>query len=446
MKITFIRPNLYRRRSSDAMEPLAIAILKSLTPADIETIFYDERLEPIAFDEPTDLVAITVETFTARRAYAIAAAYRRRRVPVVMGGYHPTLLPEECLRHCDAIVQGDADTAWPQLVEDVAANRLQRVYTHTSTGKTYSLSPDRSIFQGKRYAPVALVQYSRGCKFNCDFCSIRAFYGSHLMQRPVGEVVDEIRRLRRRHVFIVDDNIFVNPGKAAELFEALIPLKIRWSCQISIDITRYPELVGLMKRSGCLTAVLGFESLEHQNLKQMNKHWNVRWSDYETSIDLLQKAGIMIYGTFVFGYDHDTPAVFHRTVAFARRHKFYLANFNPLTPTPATPLYDRLQSEGRLLYDHWWIDPAFRYGQAVFRPHGMTPAELTDGCFSARRTFNSYGSIWNRLFRFKTNCGSPYRAGLYVASNLISRLEIHRKQGRELDTASRELQTAQGYG
>ena len=432
MKVTFIRPNLFDRRSSDAMEPLSFAILKSLTPPDVETAFYDERLERLPFDEPTDLVAMTVETYTARRSYQIAAEYRRRGVTVVMGGYHPTFLPDEVLEHADAIVIGDAEHVWGQVVADARAGTLERRYEHPEFGSLAGLHPDRSIFKGKRYAPISLVQYGRGCKFNCDFCSIRAFYGSSLRQRPVGEVVDEIKRARRKHVFLVDDNIFVDSPKAKELFEALIPLGITWSCQVSLDIAKDPELVALMVRSGCTTALSGFESLNQKNLRQMKKGWNTKHQDYDTSIAVFQDAGIMIYGTFVFGYDEDTVDSFDEAVEFAIRKKFYLANFNPLTPTPQTPLIDRLREEKRLIYDPWWLDPDYRYGSAIFHPRGMTADELTAGCFRARKAFNTYRSIATRAFDWRTNLRNPFRLGIYLASNLISRREIGSKQNAPL--------------
>jgi len=432
MMVTFIRPNMFARRSTDAMEPLSFAILKSLTPRDVETAFYDERLEHLPIDEPTDLVAMTVETYTARRSYQIAAEYRRRGVRVVMGGYHPTFLPEEVLEHADAIVMGDAEQVWPGVVADARAGQLQRTYQNDGFGSLAGLRPDRSIFKGKHYAPIALVQYGRGCKFNCDFCSIRAFYGSSLRQRPVGEVVDEIRAAGRRHVFLVDDNIFVDHGKAKELFEALIPAGITWSCQVSLDIAGDPELVALMVRSGCMTALSGFESLNKKNLQQMRKGWNLKHRDYDAAIAVFQDAGIMIYGTFVFGYDEDTVDSFDEAVEFAIRKRFYLANFNPLTPTPQTPLIDRLRREQRLIYDPWWLDPTYRYGSAIFHPRGMTAEELTAGCYRARKEFNSWRSILTRARAWHTNLGTPYRAGIYLASNLISKREIRSKQGSRL--------------
>ncbi len=189
MRITFIRPNMYDDRSSDAMEPLCFAILKSLTPDTHEVSLFDERLEAIPFDVETDLVALTVETYTARRAYQVADRFRERGITVVMGGYHPTFLPDETLQHADAIVQGDAEGAWERLLQDAEQGALRRVYSNASFPDLAGHMPERSIFEGKKYEPMGLVQYGRGCRLNCSFCSIRAFYGNNLRQRPVDEVV-----------------------------------------------------------------------------------------------------------------------------------------------------------------------------------------------------------------------------------------------------------------
>ena len=432
MKITFVRPNLFESRSTDAMHPLCFAILKSLTPADVETALYDERVEAVPLDEPTDLVAMTVETYTARRSYQLAAEFRRRGVPVVMGGYHPTFLPEEALRYADAVVAGDAEGVWPRVVEDARSGNLQPLYRREEFPSLGGSRPDRSIFAGKRYAPVGLVQYGRGCRYNCNFCSIRAFYGGSLRQRSTEEVVEEIKRLRSKFIFLVDDNIFVDVPKAAELFEALIPLKILWSCQVSIDIAHQAELVKLMRRSGCVNALVGFESLNPESLTQMRKGWNLKYGDYQSAIKVFQDAGIMIYGTFVFGYDHDTVESFDQAVQFAIQNKFYLANFNPLTPTPGADLYTQLAQENRLIYDRWWLDPEFRYGHATFHPKGMTADELTAGCLRARLRFNTYRSLMQRALAPRTNLRSPYRLGIFLLSNLISKREILRKQGRPL--------------
>jgi len=436
MRITFVRPNLYDMRSSDALQPLVFAILKGLTPSSIETKLYDERLEPIPFDETTDLVAITVETFTARRAYEIGDEFRKRGVPVVMGGYHATFMPDEALQHADAVVIGDAEGLWQQVIADVRDKVLKPIYRQAIHPGLKGLAYDRSIFKGKRYRPVTPVQYGRGCRFACDFCSIHAFYGKDLRQREIHEVIEEIERQNTRHVFLVDDNLFVDLDKARALFNALIPLNITWSCQVSIDITRHPDILELMRKSGCISILIGFESLSEANLVQMKKKWNLKYGDYDLAINRIKDLGIMLYGTFVFGYDNDTKDSFRRTLDFALSHNFFLANFNPLMPTPGAKLYGRLKKEGRLLYDKWWLDPNYKYGDAVFKPAKMSVDELTEGCFMARKEFNYYNSIFRRAFSYRDNWYNPYRLGIFLASNVVARWEILGKQGRALGSCT----------
>ncbi|MHC5211444.1 MAG: B12-binding domain-containing radical SAM protein [Planctomycetota bacterium] len=435
MKVTFLRPAMGAARTRDAMEPLALGILAGLTPPDVEVELIDERVEPVPASLEADLVALTVETYTARRSYQLADELRSRGLKVVMGGYHPSLLPEEVGRHADAVVIGDAEELWPRVLDHARRGRLQSVYRRESHASLAGMHVDRRLFAGKHYAPVSLVQYSRGCRWACDFCSIHAFYGTSLLQRPIAEVVAEIEQLPRRHVFFVDDNLFVDRVRLKALLRALVPLGIRWSCQVSIDVTQDAELVRLMQRSGCVTALVGFESLNGDNLRQMGKGWNLRFGGYERAIRTLKDAGILIYGTFVFGYDGDTPAAFDEAVDFALHHKLFLANFNPLTPTPGAPLHDRLAREGRLLHDRWWTDPGYRYGEATFRPRGMTGDELTEGCYRARTRFNTYSSIARRLLGQGLPLTNPYRTSLFLMSNLLSRREIRRKQGRPLGAA-----------
>lgn len=432
MKIGFVVPNMFETRAFDAIEPLVFAILAARTPDDIEIAFWDERKEAVPLDPDVSLLAITVETHTARRAYQIARQYRALGAKVVMGGHHPTFLPDEALLHCDAVVIGDGEGAWEQLIKDFRAGELKSRYSQPDIVRLAGLELDRSIFKGKGYAPASVVQYGRGCKFTCEFCSIRAFYGRGLRQRPVADVVAEIESLDHRHVFFVDDNIFVDRDKAKELLRALVPLNVTWSCQVSVDIAQDRELVDLLQKSGCNGALVGFESLNPINLRQMKKGWGIKRQDYETSIRILQDAGVMIYGSFVFGYDADTPDSFEETVEFAIRNKFFLGNFAALMPTPGARLYDRLREENRLLHDKWWLDPNFRYGDATFIPRGMTPEQLTEGCHWARTQFTTYGSILHRLWDRRTNLGSLQRAAFYLAANLVFRRELRGKHGQSL--------------
>jgi len=436
MKITFIRPHLIQKRATDALEPLIFAILARLTPPDVELAFYDDRLEPIPFDEPTDLVAITIETFTAKRAYQIAAQFRQRGVPVVVGGCHPTLLPDEAQHYADSVVLGDAENIWPTIVEDARAGRLQPRYHSTPPPAMEGLLPDRRIFHSGRYKFMRLVQFGRGCRFACDFCSVHAFYGSTSYQRCIDDVIAEVEGLQGNYFLFVDDNLFVDENQAEKLFRVLVPLKVHWICQTSIDLAQNDRLLSLMAQSGCVAVFIGFESLEEANLVQMRKKWNLKQGDFVAAVRKFYEHGMMVCGSFVFGYDHDTPAAFDRTLEFALRSKLALAQFNPLIPTPGTPLYARLQAEGRLLYPRWWLDDDYRYGKTLFKPKGMSADELADGCFRLRREFNTYASIFQRALAPHSNAHSLHHLLAYLAANLVSRKEILSKQGTPLGDGS----------
>ena len=432
MRITFVRPNMIPGRAGDAMEPLVFAYLAGMSRERAACELYDERVETVPLDRETDLVAMTVETYTARRAYQLAMSFRQRGIPVVVGGYHPTFAVDEAIEHADAVVVGDAESVWPTLLDDVERGQLQRVYRGNTRHDLARLPVDRSIFIGKRYARLALVQYGRGCRYACDFCSIRAFYGDGLRQRPLAEVVDEIRRLERRHLFFVDDNLYATREQLAALCHALLPLGVRWSAQVSLDVARDDELLQLMRQSGCMAVIIGFESLSEANLTQMKKHWSAKLGDVLTLTKRLGDHGIMIYGTFVFGYDEDTVDSFDRSLDFAMKAKLFLANFNPLTPMPGTPLYERLDREQRLRYRAWWIDPSYRYGDAIFNPRGMSADELTAGCRRLRMQFNEYGSIaWRMLTRSALDPGTG-NWWVYLLANFVSRREIYHKQGAPL--------------
>jgi radical SAM superfamily enzyme YgiQ (UPF0313 family) len=437
MNISFIRPNLFNQRSSDAMQPLSFAVLKSFTPGKHRVSLYDERLAELPRDDRPDLVAISVETYTARRSYEIADEYRSRGVPVVMGGYHPTMLPDEAGEHADAIVIGDAELVWSDLLADFEqTGKLDRLY-HRQAHQTFSYPVvDRSLFEGRKYASIIPVQFSRGCRYNCDFCSINSFYDGRISLRSFEEVFAEIEALQSKYLFFTDDNLLSDSKRARALFKKLVPLKKKWVCQVSLDVARDHSMLDLMSRAGCLVVIVGFESLERNNLVQMNKKANLDGGNYRELVSRIRDAGIMIYGTFVLGYDHDTTDTFDRVLDFAVSNRLLLANFNPLTPMPGTPLWDRLRRENRLLHDKWWLSSSYSYGDAVFKPAGMTPRQLAEGCARIRFDFSRYSSIAGRALDFKANCSGPENLAIYILSNLVSRREIHRKQGAALGSCS----------
>lgn len=441
-RLTIIHPCVGRRTSDThyvrtwLMEPLPAAQLAALTPKDVEIRFYDDRLEPIPYEVPTDLVAISVETYTARRAYQIASEYRRRRVPVVMGGFHATLCPEEVVRYADSIVVGEAEDVFPRVIDDYRHGRPE-VWYRAEKRPTLDFDPDRSIFRGKRYLPIRLVEFARGCRFRCEFCAIQSFHNGTHIHRSVDRVLREIQRVRRpgQMVFFIDDNLTSGMEEARELLRALIPYRLRWVTQTAINVAHDEEMLSLMKRAGCQGILIGFESLNAESLRQMNKSFNMMQGGPAAALQNLRRHRLAVYGTFIVGYDHDTEASIREAVTFAKQQGLFIAAFNHITPFPGTPLYQRLKNEGRLLYDAWWIDPRYRYNMIPFRPAKMSPKQLEIQCLSARREFYSWRSIASRFWH-PVHCRSPFVLWNYWAINALHHWDIEGRSGLPLGDES----------
>lgn len=438
MKLTLIKPNIGRREHSlyvdeGRMEPLQLGILAALTPKDIEVVMYDDRMELIPYDEPTDIVGITVETFTARRAYEISDEFRKRGVKVVMGGMHAMLIPDEVARHCDCMIVGDAEPVWANMLEDYKNGCLKSRYDVIQPQcPQLNVITRRDIFEGKGYLPITLLQFSRGCSYKCSFCASSVYFDAHHYCRPVEDVIKEIKTQKRKLLFFVDDNIVCNHEKAKELFRALIPLKIHWVSQGSMNMLEDKELMQLMVKSGCLGLVIGFESITPESITGMNKGTNTKGSDkmYESEIKQLREWGLQTWAAFTVGHDGDTVESIKATCDFAIRNKFTFAAFNILMPYPNTPLYEKLEQEDRLLYDgKWWLHEDYRFNYSSIIPKNMTAEELTAISFDCRKRFNSPFSIFKRALEPHTNMRTPYRLMTYLIYNPLFRKEVYKKQG-----------------
>ena len=433
MRIALIHPAMGRRPGERymrtwQMESLPAAVIAGLTPHDVDLRFHDDRMEAIPYDAPVDMAALSVETYTARRAYQIASEYRRRGVPVVMGGFHATLATEEVGQYAESVVIGDAEPLWPQLIDDMRHGALQKVYRSEQRPSLAGLRYDRRIFAGKRYLPIGLIETGRGCRFTCEFCAIQSFFGRSHRARPVDDIVAELTQLKahKRFFFFVDDNFAADLGHAKQLLQALAPLNIRWVTQMSVNAAHDEEFLGLLARSGCMGALIGFESLSLDNLDAMNKGFNTMRGGYEVAMANLSRNGVRVYGTFIFGYDGDTEASFDAALEFALENRLYIAAFNHLTPFPGTPLYERLEAEGRLLYDHWWLDGRYSYNRIPFRPAGIAPDKLQACCIQARRRFYSFGSIMRRGFA-PVNRADPFMFRNFFLLNWMHRVEVSKR-------------------
>ena len=438
MKVTLIKPNIGRMEHSlyideGRMEPLQLGVIAGLTPKEYEVVLVDDRMEEIPYDEKTDLVAITVETFTARRSYEIAKEFRDRKIPVIMGGFHPTLIPEEVLEHADSIFTGDAEGTWHEVLNDLkTTGNLKRIYkSGTGIGQLGGFHPRRDLFLKKGYLPVTLTQFGRGCIFGCDFCAISSFFNQRHHTRPISEVIKELQTEHKRYVFFVDDNIVANKEEAKKLFRALIPLKLKWISQGSIDMLHDPELMELMVKSGCLGNVIGLESISPEALREMKKSPNLAEFDgYETQMNMLRNYGLQTWAAFTLGHDWERKEDIYKTLDFALKHKFTFAAYNILVPYPNTPLYKRLKEEGRLLYDgKWWLHPDYRFNYAPLRPKNMTADELTETVLEIRKKWNSFPFMIKRFFDPKTNFSSFERALIFWAYNPLFKRETFKKHG-----------------
>lgn len=437
MRIAFVMPCVGKKKRGSyvktwQMEPLAIAVLSALTPPGHEKSFYDDRIEPPRYDERPDLVAINVETYTARRAYRIAAEYRSRGSKVVMGGFHATLIPEEVEAEADSVVVGAAEGVWPLVVADAETGCLGKRYEASAGTGFGELLPDRSIYAKYRYMPVALLETGRGCGFDCDFCSIRSFFRHRYVPREVSEVVREIRALGRRTYFFIDDNLGADRRHLRSLLEALVSLKVCWVGQISLDAANDAAILDLMQASGCMGVLIGFESLSKGNLARMNKRVNARHSDYGRAVEELRKHHIAVYATFLFGYPYDTGESFELTYRFSQEQRFFFTAFNHLVPFPGTDLYAELERSGKLLYRKWWLQPGYRFGDVAFEPEGMKAEELSLACLAYRRKFHSASSLLRRGTDFRANISDLRKFITFWSQGLTGRGDVERRQGLPL--------------
>lgn len=379
---------------------LAAPTLASLTPPEHEVRIFDENIEEVDYGWPADLAGITARTMFAPRAYEVSRAYRERGVKTVLGGIHPSMLPEEAKEHADAVVVGEAEGLWEDLLRDAQAGTLKGIYR--SAGPTdLAASPplNREPLSRERYF-VDILQTTKGCPFDCEFCSVTAFDGRRLRSKSVEQVVQEVQAIRgssnvykKKSIFFADDNIIANRKFAGELFRALKPYNLNWSCQGSIDVSRDEELLRLMKEAGCGAILVGLESISEKNLAAMGKKVNLR-HDYLEAIRTIQSHGIMVHGSFVLGYDFDTTASFGELIAFIDEAGLLTPLINILTPFPGTRLYERFEREGRLLHRDW-----SRYDgtKVVFRPAGMSEGELLEGFRRVMRQVYSFEAIYRKL-------------------------------------------------
>ncbi len=398
VKLELIHPThrpFRRTRPFNIVPPLGLAMVAAVTPRDVDVRITDAYIDPIRYDRPVDLVGIAARTPAVNVAYDIARQYRRRGVTVVMGGIHASAMPEEALEHVDTVVVGEAEPVWPQLVEDFRAGRLQRRYEAEGIADMTGLPwPRRDLFKIRRYLVRRPVETSRGCCFNCEYCSDSLVFKQGYRFREIDDVVEEIRSIRPlgRYVFFVDNNICGQPERARRLFEALVPLRIRWSGQASINMAYSDETLKLASRSGCMIVLVGMETINREVLRRIGKP--VDPGRYKELVDRFHRHGILVQGEFIFGFDEDTPEVFRDTVEFAQQVGIDTARFAILKPYPGTRLYRRWDEEGRILHGDWSL---YHTSNVAYKPIGVTPEQLKAGRDWAYEEFARPINVWNRV-------------------------------------------------
>ena len=397
MKLELVAPATQensRKRKKSLIPPLGLAMVAALTPPEVEVSLTDENVTPIDFQKETDLVGITALTVTAQRAYEIADTFRARGVKVILGGIHPSMLPEEANQHADAVVIGEAEGIWLNLLKDARANKLQRIYRQYERPSLVGLPvPRRDLFAKGAYYARNTISTTRGCPYSCSFCTVTSFFGHTYRCRPVEEIIKELETFdERKFIAFVDDNIVGNPKFAKELFRALVPYKIKWVAQASVTAAKDDELLKLAAASGCISLFIGFESISPVSLAAVGKKINVV-NEYENVIRKIHSHGIAIHGFFIFGFDEDDEDVFRRTVRFAQKMRLETAQFDFLTPYPGTALCESLDKAGRIVTKDWR-----RYGyDLVFEPKSISRERLQKGHDWAWCEFYSLPSIWRRL-------------------------------------------------
>jgi len=361
----------------------ALGLIAALTPKEHEVTLTEEHMgDEVVFRDDVDIVGITAMTKQAGRAYQIADEYRRRGKKVVLGGIHPSVLPDEAAAHADAVVVGEGELVWPEVLRDLSAGQSRGQYRADHLMPMQDVPAyRRDLFTKRATFSVNTVQATRGCPYDCEFCSANLFFGRTFRRRPVQQVVDEMRAAKGKDFFFSDDNILGNPKYARELFAALVPLGVRWVGQASLKLAvRDTELLKLARKSGCAGLFFGFESLDLNNqkdTKSFGKNGVHSLEELSAGIRLIHKHGILIMAAMVFGLDHDDKFVFEHTHDYLTKNRVALASLAICTPYPGTKLYERLHGEGRI-FDYDWSH--YDNDHVVYHPKRMTAEELQDGC------------------------------------------------------------------
>ena len=370
--------------------------LASITPRNHSVKIINENNEDIDFEEDIDLVGITCYTMTAPRVYEIADEFRKRGKTVILGGYHPTAMPEEAKKHADSVIKGMAEANWPRALSDFEKGKLKSIYERDHDFDISKVPPLRRDLI--RHNPIlGALQTTRGCSNRCEFCAISSFCGSVIKQRPVKDVVEEIKNMPNRMFIFHDPHLTLHYKYAMEIFKELIKQKIHksWVANGTPNIlgSVKEDFLNLARKAGCVEWFIGFESVSQEALNNIKKTHN-RVEDFKKMIIRVHKHSMTIQGGIIFGFDEDKPDIFDTTLETINDWDLDVLEVNVLTPYPGTPLFDRFDREGRILTRDW-----SRYNQVdvVFQPKNMTVEELFNGSRKVAKEFYSNYNLTKKI-------------------------------------------------
>lgn len=406
MKIALMSPSgvMYRKGgifpTALRYAPLTLTTLAGLIPDELEAevVLYDEAAGDIPLNVDADLIGISAITGTVNRAYAYADHFRSQGKTVVLGGVHPTLMPDEAQKHADSVVTGMAYESWPQLLRDYQSGVLKPRYGQSGAPNLTNLPEPRRELLGNTYISKASIQATFGCPFRCDFCAVVAT-NKHYIQRPIDDVLEELEKLKGPLVVFVDPSPIENKAYIKQLWREMIPLKKKWGGLATVRIADDPELMDLAAESGCKGLLLGFEDVAQETIHGINKGCN-NVDEYKRVVSELHQRGISINGTFMFGMDGQDTDSFKRTVDFVHEVKIDLPRYAIYTPFPGTPVYSRMEKEGRILSRNWALYDA---QHVVYKPMNMTPDQVVEGQLWAWEQTYKMSSILHRVIRKNTN-------------------------------------------
>ena len=425
MKILLIMPHPNPKRSifSKFQYPsLTLQQIAGITPKEHNVRIIDERYENIDFSSNYDLVGISCLTYNSLRGYEISQIFRKKGIKVIFGGYHASLLPEEVKKHCDSIVIGEAEFTWPQLLKDFEKGKLKPIYISNKVVNADEIPSARHDIGV--YTPFfEAIQATRGCPTGCEFCAMNIVEGKIFRARPINNVISEMRTIRARRIFFSDASLTVNPKYSKELFKEMANLNKKFDCFGNINvISRDDEFLKLSRDAGVIKWYLGIESISQENINQAGKGTN-KVENYARAIRKIKDYGMNVTGFFIFGLDHDTPEIFHRTLKAMYDWDLDEASFSIVTPYPGTRLFNRLEKEKRITNYDW---SRYTEGNLNLKLNKMSKEELIEGIKNIAFDFYSIKSIYRRSFLSKDI--NPINSFTKLLSNMSIRSFYHREK------------------